>query len=188
MTKHISLLLLSAIFFSCCPSVSVLDDVKDFRPSDKYFISGLKSLHFIIEVSSITLIDSIFVNMINDYDIPINAAGCADGIFIGESPYDAFDYKHVVELEIKDEKIIRVDYDEVNSENIGKEANEEYNRNMKAAGTTPSEAYPLYESNLIKKQNMMEVDAVSGASYSLYRFRYAVMAALMKARIEAAEN
>lgn len=30
---------------------------------------------------------------------------------------------------------------------------------------------------------MTKVDAVSGASYSLYRFRYAVTVALMKARL-----
>ena len=52
---------------------------------------------------------------------------------------------------------------------------------MSASGTTPATAYPILENQLIEKQNMMAVDAVSGATYSLYRFRYALTVALMNA-------
>ena len=181
-------LLITALVASCCPSSNVLHDIKSFKPDDKYFTAGLNSLHFIIETSDIPRVDSIFTQIVNGYEIPVSAKGCAEGVFTGESPYDAYDYKHVVKLEIKNEKIICVDYDEVNRENVGKQSSEEYNEEMKVSGSSPSEAYPVYENFLIEKQNMMDVDAVSGASYSLYRFRYAVMVALMKARIEAPEN
>jgi major membrane immunogen (membrane-anchored lipoprotein) len=54
---------------------------------------------------------------------------------------------------------------------------------MSVTGTTPAIAYPLMEEMLLSTQNMMEVDAVSGASYSLQRFRLAMTIALMKAII-----
>jgi len=69
----------------------------------------------------------------------------------------------------------------------GKQENAEYNKEMSVTGTTPEKAYPLIEKQLLVKQDMTKVDAASGASYSLYRFRYAVTVALMKARL-AKEN
>ena len=120
--------------------------------------------------------------MIQTYNLPLNAKGCKDGVFFGESPYDAFDYKHVVKLEIKDEKIISVDYDEIHASGAGKQEDEEYGKEMSVTGTTPAKAYPRMENQLLEKQDVTEIDAVTGASYSLYRFRYAVMIALMKAK------
>jgi len=54
---------------------------------------------------------------------------------------------------------------------------------MSVTGTTPAIAYPIMEEALLSTQNMMEVDAVSGASYSLHRFRFAVTLALMQASL-----
>jgi len=65
----------------------------------------------------------------------------------------------------------------------GKQEDVEYCKKMSWGGTTPAIAYPVFENRLIQKQNMMQVDAVSGATYSLCRFRYAVMIALMKAAV-----
>ena len=53
---------------------------------------------------------------------------------------------------------------------------------MSISGTTPAVAYPMLEKQIVEKQNMMDVDAVSGATYSLYRFRYAMTVGLMKAK------
>ena len=55
---------------------------------------------------------------------------------------------------------------------------------MRVTGTSPALAYPKMEQSLVDRQNFEQVDAVSGASYSLYRFRYAVMEALIKARLQ----
>jgi len=55
---------------------------------------------------------------------------------------------------------------------------------MLKSGTSPSIAYPIYEQELIKNQDYMKVDAVTGATYSLYRFRMAVAKAFEKANIE----
>ena len=117
------------------------------------------------------------------YNLPVDASGCKDGIYTGESPYDAYDYKHIVKIQIKDAKIVAVDYNEVHRSGIGKQEDEAYGREMSVTGTTPAEAYPAMEKQLLERQNMMAVDAVTGASYSLYRFRYALAVALIKARI-----
>ena len=59
---------------------------------------------------------------------------------------------------------------------------------MLEAGTSPAIAYPDMEKQLVEKQEMWEVDATSGATYSLYRFRYAVTLAIMKAEMAAGEK
>lgn len=177
--------LMLSISISCEKKIDSLDAVRDFKPEDKYFKSSLVSLHFIIETSSIARIDSIFSAMIGAYDLPVDASGCRDGIYEGESPKDAFDYKHWVRLEVKDEKIVGVEYDEIYVDGTGKEKDKAYNDEMKnGGGARPSEAYPSMEQQLKKKQYMLDVDATTGATYSLYRFRYAVTVALMKARME----
>jgi len=41
------------------------------------------------------------------------------------------------------------------------------------------------EKQLVEKQDVLQIDAVSGATYTLYRFRYAVIVALIKAKLAA---
>ncbi|HUX59644.1 MAG TPA: hypothetical protein VMV47_19405 [Bacteroidales bacterium] len=169
---------------SCREQPDSLDEIKLFHPDDKYFKSSMVSLHFIIETSSIDRVDSIFYQMINQYDLPVDAKGAKDGTYKGESPYDAFDYKHIVEMEIKDEKIVSLDYNEIHKNGIGKEEDESYCKEMSVTGTSPDIAYPLMEAEMLEKQNTMKVSAVSGATYSLYRFRYAITVALMKSPVK----
>jgi major membrane immunogen (membrane-anchored lipoprotein) len=115
--------------------------------------------------------------------LPVDPSGIKDGCYTGSSPKDAFDYKHVVEIRIEGGKIVEVDYNEVKYDDHGKQEDEEYCEEMMATGTSPAIAYPHMEEKLLATQNMMEVDGVSGATYSLHRFRYAVTVALMKALI-----
>jgi major membrane immunogen (membrane-anchored lipoprotein) len=168
---------------SCREAQDDLDIVRQYKPEDKYFKASLVSLHFIIETSPTDRVDKTFGQLIELHDLPIDAKGCRDGIFTGESPYDAYDYKHVVKIEIEDEKIISVDYNEIKKDGIGKQEDEDYCREMSVSGTTPAIAYPKLESQFLEKQDILKVDAVTGATYSLYRFRYAVTIALMKARL-----
>ncbi len=179
------LLLFFLLFSACRDAEDDLDRIKHFKPEDKYFKASLVSLHFILETSPISRVDSVFNQLIKENELPLTAVGCKDGVYTGESPYDAFDYKHVVEIRIKDEKIVSVDYNEIKKGGMGKQEDEEYCEEMSVTGTTPALAYPQLESALVEKQDLLKVDAVTGASYSLYRFRYAVMIALMKARIAA---
>lgn len=179
------LALLCLLFSACQDAKDDLDRIKQYKPDDKYFKANLVSLHFIIETSQIPRVDSVFGQVIKANNLPLTAAGCKDGIYTGESPYDAYDYRHVVEIRIKDEKIVSVDYNEIKKGGMGKQEDEEYCEEMSVTGTTPAIAYPQLEGALVEKQDVLKVDAVTGASYSLYRFRYAVIIALMKARIAA---
>lgn len=178
------MIVLSSFIFADNPAdKDDLETIKKFKPDDKYFKATMVTLHFLIETSSIERTDSIFKQIIDAYKLPVRAEGIKDGIYYGASPYDAYDYKHVVKLEIKNEKIISIDYNEVHKSGIGKQEDEVYCEEMSITGTTPAIAYPDMEQQLISKQNIMDVDGVSGASYSLFRFRYAVTIALMKAMI-----
>lgn len=177
------LILFSLIAPACREAQDDLDLVKQFKPDDKYFKASLVSLHFIMETSPISRVNQTFSQLIKAQDLPISAQGCKNGIYAGESPFDAYDYKHVVKIEIKDEKIVSVDYNELKKDGIGKQEDEKYCQEMSVTGTTPAIAYPKLESQLIEKQDILKVDAITGATYSLYRFRYAVLIALIKARL-----
>ena len=177
---------LSLLFNSCetnCNEDGSLDELKAYMPENKYFKTGFKGLHFVLETHPINEVDTIFWKLINAYNLPTTCDSVADGTFTGESPYDQFDYKHVVELTIKDDKITKVDYNEVHKDGSDKKTDEKYNEEMSVAGTSPAIAYPEMEKQLLEKQEMWQVDATSGATYSLYRFRYAVTLALMKAQM-----
>ncbi len=186
MTKRLAVLLI-AVFCMSCSSPKLqedsLDSLKAFKPDDHYFKAGLKTMHFYRECSSISKVDSFYLFMINQYGLPTDAVNCADGVYVGESPYDAYDYSHRAEITISNEKIVDVIYDEIHKNGLGKRGDAEYNEQMSVAGSSPAKAYPLYEQQLLTKQNILDIDGVTGASYSNYRFRYAVMLALMKARM-----
>jgi major membrane immunogen (membrane-anchored lipoprotein) len=177
--------LLTGLCLSCSSrQESDLDLIKKFKPEDKYFKSTLVSLHFMLETSPVEEVDTLFRQMIALYDLPVNAEEVKDGTYTGSSPYDAFDYRHVVKIRIEGGKIVEVDYNELLQDGLGKQEDEAYCEEMSVGGTTPAIAYPSMEQQLLATQDLMEVDAVSGATYSLYRFRYAVMIALMKALVD----
>ena len=173
-------LLLSSCNSCDCPEDS-LDVIRAFKPEDKYFKSSLVALHFMMETSAPAEVDTHFMQMIQGFELPISAEGAKDGTYIGATPYDAYDYRHEVRIVIEEGKILEVDYNEVKKDGHGKQEDVEYCEEMSVTGTTPAIAYPIMEEMLLAEQNMMQVDAVSGATYSLYRFRLAVTVALMQA-------
>ncbi|MFC1525577.1 hypothetical protein ACFL6X_02070 [Candidatus Latescibacterota bacterium] len=181
--------LIALLMLSCTSAVDDFQQLAQFRPEDKYFTASLKGLHFIIESSEIERVHDMFRTIVEGNAIPTSAAKCRDGTFTGVSPYDAYDYRHEARLDIRGGRIAAVDYDEVHVSEKAKQTDETYNQEMSASGTSPALAYPSYERQLLERQDLMQVDAVSGATYSLYRFRYAVALALMKASLGAtAEN
>lgn len=172
------------VFSSCSNSQDSLDAIRQFKKDDHYFKAGLVSLHFIIETSPTGKVDTVFNSYLKEFNLPVTAEGCKDGIYAGESPYDAYDYKHAAKVKIENEKVISIDYNEIYKyDEHGKEEDSVYCEEMSPSGTTPAIAYPDMEKQLLRKQDITKVDAISGATYSLYRFRYAVIVALMKARI-----
>jgi len=168
---------------SCICGKDELDKVRAFKPDDRYFKSALVTYHFMLETSPVYVLDSLFSNLVETYDLPVSAEGATDGTYRGVSPYDAFDYRHEAKIRIKDGKIIQVDYDEVNRKGIGKRDDREYCDEMSVTGTNPAIAYPAMEEELLSHQDLTEVDGVSGATYSLYRFRFAIMVALIQASV-----
>ena len=175
-------LLLNSCVTNCSEDGS-LDELKAYMPDNKYFKTGLKGLHFVLETHPIDEVDTMFWKLINAYDLPTTTDSVADGAYTGESPYDQFDYKHVVKLTIKAGEITEVVYNEVHKDGSDKKSDKKYNEEMSMAGTSPAIAYPEMEKQLLEKQEVWKVDAASGATYSLYRFRYAVTLALMKAQL-----
>lgn len=175
------------ILFNSCATKSnedgSLDELKAYMPDNKYFKTGFKGLHFVLETHPINEVDTLFWKLINAYNLPTNTDSVADGTYTGESPYDAYDYNHVVKLTIKGGEITEVIYNEVHKDGSDKKSDKKYNEEMSVTGTSPAIAYPEMEKQLLEKQEMWEVDATSGATYSLYRFRYAVTLALMKAQM-----
>lgn len=61
----------------------------------------------------------------------------------------------------------------------GATPDDEYGKRMLESGTTPAIAYPKYENQMLQNQDFNQVDAVSGASYSNYRFKLAILYAIM---------
>lgn len=158
-----------------------LDLASEFRPDMEYFRAGLVTLHFITEVYPIPKVDTFYRDLITAYELPVSAEGAADGSYHGASPPDAYDYTHEVWIRIEDEKIVEVDYDEIHPLAMGKQNDTAYCRKMSISGSTPAQSYPAMEKQLLETQDLWKVDALSGSTYSLYRFRYAVMVALMQA-------
>ena len=190
--KHLSfllifLLILPLLLLKSCNSCDCPEErlagITAFKPDNKHFRSSLVALHFKMETSAPSDVDALFKQLIQAYELPISGEGAKDGTYIGATPYDAFDYRHEVRIVIKDGEILEVDYNEVKKDGHGKQEDLEYCEEMSVTGTTPAIAYPIMEEMLLAEQNMMQVDAVSGATYSLYRFRLAVTIALMQALI-----
>jgi len=177
-----------AILCSCSSNrIDDLDLIKKYQPSNKYFKSTMVTLHFLIETSPTTKLDTIFRQVSDLYSLPVSAEGIPDGRYRGTSPADAFDYVHTVDIKVVDGMITTVDYDEIKATGKGKKTDREYAEEMLVAGTTPAIAYPAMENQLLNKQDLSELDAISGATYSLYRFRYAVSIALIKAKLAGEE-
>ncbi len=135
-----------------------------------------------IETNPISSVEAVFGFVIEMVAAPSNAQNARDGVFEAESVYDNYEYKHVVSLEVKDGKIVSVHYDEQKKDGHGKRDDEEYCKEMKAgSGASPAEVYPQYEKALLQSQDLAKIDGVSGATYSLYRFKTTVIRALQKA-------
>lgn len=139
----------------------------------------LEKLHWIIERSDMNTVRTKFQEICNDNNFPSIVSGLKDGNYKGETPFDDYGYKHSVIFEMKKGRIASIDYDEIHRDGHAKQHDEEYCKNMLQSGTTPAIAYPKYESAMLEKQDFNQIDAVSGASYSLYRFKLAILYAVL---------
>jgi major membrane immunogen (membrane-anchored lipoprotein) len=139
----------------------------------------LEKIHWTIERSDMNKVRSSFKQICDENHFLSLVAGLKDGIYKGASPADDYGYRHEVTFEMKGGQMISIDYDEINAEGHAKQSNREYGDAMKQSGTTPAIAYPLYEKQMLEKQDFNKIDAVSGASYSDYRMRLAILYAIL---------
>jgi major membrane immunogen (membrane-anchored lipoprotein) len=139
------------------------------------------NLHLMIERSPIDNVKENFELFVKKNVLQTTAINSKNGKYFGITPADDYGYFHVVFLEIHQGKIINIHYDELKPNGKNKRTDLGYNTEMLKTGTSPSIAYPIYENELIRNQDYMNIDAVTGATYSLYRFRMAVAKAFEKA-------
>ena len=140
--------------------------------------SLLEKTHWMIERSNMNLVREQFQVICKENKLKSAVSELKDGTYHGITPADDYGYRHQVQFEMKGGKMISIDYDEVHLDGHAKQHDEDYCRRMSVNGTTPAIAYPKYESEMLEKQDYNQVDAVSGASYSLYRFRLAIIYAI----------
>lgn len=186
MKKTFAILSLSALIIlisACSYNNFNFKKLALFNPANEYFIADLTNLHYLIETLPINKLKEVYPKYSKGCKFPETTQGYSDGKYYGESPEDAFGYKHVIKFEIKEGKFTNIFYDEIKEGKKSKRFSEEYCKKMAPCGTDPSKAYPKLEEELIAKQNIASVDGVSGATYSTYRFRYAASMALMHASI-----
>lgn len=102
-----------------------------------------------------------------------------DGTYTAEGEPDERGWKGLVEVVVEGGKITSVNYDEVSEDNELKSEDEEYAASMKgASGISPAEAYEQLENALISRQDVDEIDLVSGATASSELFKTLVKEAL----------
>ncbi|MDI6619431.1 MAG: FMN-binding protein [Clostridiales bacterium] len=95
---------------------------------------------------------------------------------------DGHGWKPFLEVEVKDKKVVKVNFDYVNPDGQLKTKDEAYNKAMKAQnGTNPAEYSPKLDASLVKAQNGEGVQAVSGATSSSNNFKALATALLAKA-------
>ncbi|MBN7774603.1 FMN-binding protein [Clostridium aminobutyricum] len=107
-----------------------------------------------------------------------------DGVYHAE--YDRKDVRNwipYVDVTIKDGKITKAYYDYTNDAGDTRTNDENYTKNFSAAnnGMTPREAFDKLGSQLVDKQDIQDVDAVSGATHSSRNFTELSTAALQNA-------
>lgn len=139
----------------------------------------LEKIHWLIERSDMKTVRAGFQQICNENNFPSLVSGLKDGNYKGATPFDDYGYKHEVTFEMKNGKMVSIDYDEIHRDGHAKQHDADYCKRMLESGTTPAIAYPKYESGMLEKQNFNQIDAVSGATYSLFRFKLAILYAIL---------
>ncbi|MDZ7740748.1 MAG: hypothetical protein U5Q03_03105 [Bacteroidota bacterium] len=172
--KSILVLLVFSLIISSCSKSPKQD--KNLPDEDDF-----KILHLDIERSKTDTVIARMQAFYKKFDLPATAAKLPDGHYFGESPYDDFQYRHLIRFDIEDGRFSNVQYDEVKINGSSKTADEEYCRKMNehVPGSAPDITYDKYEKQVEQKQNLFELDAISGATYSMYRLQLVAAKAIV---------
>jgi len=139
----------------------------------------LEKIHWTIEHSEMNKVRQVFQEICDENHFSSLVSGLKDGQYKEATPADDYGYRHEVVFEMKNGKVISIDYDEIHTDGHAKQHDKDYCMRMLKGGTTPAIAYPSYENQMLAKQDFNQVDAVSGVSYSLYRFKLAILYAIL---------
>jgi major membrane immunogen (membrane-anchored lipoprotein) len=119
---------------------------------------------------------------LKDYGWTGDITKLPDGVYKAYSTPDAYGYIHYVRFEIKSGRMVDIFYDEfIPGAAIGKREDAEYSETMsRLTKSTSAEAYPLFEKQMLEVQDPLkyDVDTVSGATLSSWRFRIVVLKAI----------
>lgn len=95
-----------------------------------------------------------------------------DGTYKAESAFDERGWKVVHTITVADGKITTSNFGYENKDGKLKADDEEYNKNMKAkSGVSSKEATEKLNSQLVEKQNLDDVEVVSGATHTSENFK-----------------
>ncbi|MDA3851310.1 MAG: FMN-binding protein [Spirochaetaceae bacterium] len=93
-----------------------------------------------------------------------------NGTYSAEDEFGSHGWKATLSVTFEDEKIVAVDFQEVDEEGAIKSESEEYATNMEpVSGTTPAKAEEELEAQLLAAQSA-DIDGVTGATGSSTRF------------------
>lgn len=117
---------------------------------------------------------------------PVQATGgLKDGIYkAAEADFDDHGWKAMAAIVVKDGKIQSAFFDEINKEDGHyKSVDEDYAKRMEASsGQTPAKAAEALTKSLVEKQDVNQVDAVSGATGTSNKFKALMNEALSLAK------
>ncbi|TYP57839.1 FMN-binding protein [Thermosediminibacter litoriperuensis] len=117
---------------------------------------------------------------------PVEAKdGLKNGLYkAAEADFDDHGWKAIAAVIVKDGKIQSAFFDEVNKDDGRyKLTDQEYAKNMEAkSGTTPAKAVEALTKSLIEKQNVEQVDAVTGATGTTAKYKDLMTKALSLAK------
>ncbi|KYH29577.1 MULTISPECIES: FMN-binding protein [Clostridium] len=107
-----------------------------------------------------------------------------DGTYKAEAKdFDDKGWKPFVEVEIKDGKIVAVNFDYTNKDGKFKSEDAEYNKKMEEkVKTGPAKYTKELEDSLVEKQDPEAVDTVAGATHSVENFKKLAGKALENAK------
>ncbi len=110
-------------------------------------------------------------------------ADLKDGTYTAESDYDSRGWKVVHTITVADGKITESDFGYENEAGEKKADDEEYNKNMKdKSGVSSKEATEKLNQELVDKQNIDDVEVVSGATSTSSNFELSTKALIKAAQ------
>ena len=150
-------------------------------PQQKAQSEDFNMMNLMIERSRVDTVNKYLRYFIDKYSLPVTPENMEDGLYMGISPKDDFGYEHAIIMDIRDGKIVEVSYDEY-KDGHSKTADSAYGAEMNKhrEASAPALTYPAYEQQLLEKQDLFEMDAISGATYSMYRLWFVATQALEK--------